>query len=186
MARLDLRTEIVDIEGPLARVLADVLLGHLDLGPEANREESQQVRLTREIVFEFRGREGVGRERFIHGGGVGLEVVLRIAGQQHAAAVGADARVMADIHFMLDEFAVDEAVGGDFAHGGGEVRWDAIFEGREADALVDFAVCDDLVAGGDGDAVDDDSPEGGGGQGRNGGQSEKVVRVFNDLAGFVW
>jgi hypothetical protein len=62
---------------------------------------------------------------------------------------------MPHVHFALDQLLIDEAVGGNFARGRTEVGLLAVFEGRQTDAQVDFAIRDDFVADCDGDAVYD-------------------------------
>ena len=62
---------------------------------------------------------------------------------------------MAQIHFALDQRLLDQPAGRLFSWLGAEIQLFAIQEGGDPNLLVDLGLGDHLVAGGDGDAVDD-------------------------------
>ena len=66
---------------------------------------------------------------------------------------------MAHFHLMLHQLLVDQPIGRGLSHRGIEAGRIAVFKGGKADALVDLAIGNHLLAGRYGDAVHNDGAQ---------------------------
>ena len=125
-------------------ILPDVLLGHLHGGPKSQVQEGQEIRLKTQLVFQILNGKSIGLERHRPCSGVRLVVRLRVIGEQGSLRLRVYAWAMANIHPLLNQLLIDQALRRLLPRSEAEIRFLAVLERHQTDSQLNFAASDDV------------------------------------------